>query len=231
MTQRGRAFWKGFAMFEGLGPEALEALATAARPQRWAHGEMLFQRDDPGDWMVALESGRVRIALSTGGGRELVLRHAEGGEMLGEMALFDGQPRSASATAAGPVAGQVLTRRDFEAVMDRHPEVARAALAHLAGMLRATTLQLESIALYQLRARVARFLVLTLEQLHGADVPEGAALALGLSQGELAAVLGASRPKINKVLQDLRDEGLIEDEGGVWRCAVARLRAEAAEDG
>lgn len=228
---RNRGFWKGFAMFESLGPEALEAVAAAARPQRWASGEMLFQRDDAGDWMVALETGRVRIALATGAGRELVLRHAEGGEILGEMALFDGQPRSASATASGPVTGHVLTRRGFDAVIARHPEVARAALAYLAGMLRATTLQLESIALYQLRARVARFLVITLEQLHGAEVPEGAALALGLSQGELAAVLGASRPKVNKVLQDLRDEGLIDETGGVWRCAVARLRAEAAEDG
>lgn len=231
MTMRNRGFWKGFAMFEALNAEALDAIAAAARPQRWPAGALLFQRDDASDWMVALESGRVRIALSTGGGRELVLRHAEAGEMLGEMALFDGQPRSASATAAGAVSGQVLARRAFEAVMARHPEVAQAALAHLAGMLRATTLQLESIALYSLRGRVARFLLITLEQLHGQDVPEGAALALGLSQGELAAVLGASRPKVNKVLQDLRDEGVIEDQAGVWRCSVARLRAEAGPDG
>ncbi len=140
MTRRG--FWKGFPMFEGLGPAALDALAASARPQTWAAGEMLFQRDDPGDWMVAIESGRVRIALSTGGGRELVLRHAEAGEMLGELALFDGQPRSASATAAGPVTGQVLTRRAFEALMDRHPEAARAALAHLACLVVETSVLL-----------------------------------------------------------------------------------------
>lgn len=228
---RNRGFWKSFAMFEGLGPEALDTLASLARPRRWGAGEVLFQRGDAGDWLVALEAGRIRVSLATGGGRELVLRHAEAGEMLGELALFDGQPRSADATAAGPVAGQVLTRRDFDTLAARHPEVLSLALAHLAGMLRATTLQLESIALYQLRARLARFLLITLEQLHGADPPEGAALALGLSQGELAAVLGATRPKVNRVIQDFRDEGLIRESEGVWTCAVEALRAEAAGDG
>lgn len=218
-------------MFEGLGPEVLDAIGAAARAQTWRPGEVLFQRDDPGDWMVALESGRVRISLVTAGGRELVLRHAEAGEMLGELALIDGQPRSADATSSGEVRGHVLSRAAFQSIARRHPEVLQAALAHLAGMLRATTLQLESIALYQLRARVARFLLLTLEQLHGEDVPEGAALALGLSQGDLAAVLGATRPKVNRVLQDFRDEGLIDEADGIWRCAVAGLRAEAEAHG
>lgn len=228
---RNRGFWKGFPMFAGLSPEALDALAALARPRRWQPGEVLFQRDDPGDWMVALETGRVRIGLGTAGGRELVLRHAEAGECLGELALIDGQARSADALAAGVVSGQVLTRRDFDTLADRHTDVLRSTLTHVAAMLRATTLQLESIALYQLRARVARFVLITLEQLHGPDVPEGAALALGLSQGDLAAVVGATRPKVNKVLQDFRDEGLIVEAGGSWRCAVAGLRLEAAGDG
>lgn len=224
-------FWKSFVMFEGLGPEVLAAVAEAARAQRWVTGEALFRRDEPGDWLVAIGSGRVRVSLVTAGGRELVLRHAEAGEMLGELALFDGQPRSADAVAAGEVRGMVLNRRDFLAIAARHPSLWQSALGHLAGMLRATTLQLESIALYQLRARVARFLLITLEQLHGDEVPEGAALALGLSQGELAAVLGATRPKVNRVLQEFRDEGLIDDQAGVWRCAVAALRAEAEAHG
>lgn len=226
-----RAFWKSFEMFAPLGPGALDAVAAAARPRRWASGEVLFQRDDPGDWLVALETGRVRISLVTQGGRELVLRHAEAGEMLGEIALFDGQPRTADATAVGPVSGWVLTRHAFDTLAAQDSAFHRAALTRLSSMLRATTLQLESIALYQLRARVARFLLITLEQLHGAEIPEGAALALGLSQGELAAVLGATRPKINRVIQDFRDEGLIRDAAGVWTCDVAALRLEASGEG
>ena len=228
---RNRGFWKSFALFSGLGPEALDAVAAAARPRHWANGELLFQRGDPGDWLVALESGRVRISLVTSGGRELVLRHSEPGEILGEMALFDSQPRSADATAVGAVSGFTLDRRAFEDLAQRDTAFYRAALAHVSTMLRNTTLQLESIALYQLRGRVARFVLITLEQLHGADIPPDAALSLGLSQGELAAVLGATRPKVNRVLQDFRDEGLIADDGRSWRCNVDALRAEAGSDG
>ncbi|MCB6177793.1 Crp/Fnr family transcriptional regulator [Rhodobacter sp. Har01] len=217
-------------MFAGLDGAALDAVAAAAQARRWGPGEVLFQRGDPGDWLVALETGRVKVSLLTASGRELVLRQAEAGEMLGELAVFDAQPRSADATAAGPVTGWVLTRRGFRQIAAAHPGLSEAALAHLCAMLRGTTGQLESIALYQLRARVARFFLFALGQLHGDDIPEGARIAHGLNQGELAALLGASRPKVNRVLQDFRDEGVLRDEGGVWACDLALLRAEAAAD-
>lgn len=227
----GRGFWKSFRMFAPLPAEVLEALAAVAQPRRWAAGEVIFQCGDPGDWLVAIEDGRVKIFLLSAAGRELVLRQAEAGEMLGELALFDAEPRSAHATAATAVSGYVLTRSAFRGVAAHYPALTEAALVHLCAMLRDTTGQLESIALYQLRARVARFFLFALTQLNDADIPEGAALSLPVSQGELAAMLGASRPKVNRVLQSFRDEGVLADEGpGIWRCAIDKLRAEAAAD-
>jgi CRP-like cAMP-binding protein len=226
----GRGFWKSFRIFAPLSPAALDAVAAAAQSRSWGPGEMLFQRGDDGDWLVAIADGRVKISLLSASGRELVLRQAEAGEMLGEVALFDAHPRSADATAMTPVQGHVIDRRAFRDLAARHPEVNEAALSHLCAMLRDTTGQLESIALYQLRARVARFFLYALTQLHGEDIPADARIAPGLSQGELAAMLGASRPKVNRVLQDFRDEGILRDEGGVWSCALAPLRAEAAAD-
>ncbi len=226
-----RAFWKSFRMFAPLPAEALDALGAAAMARRWAAGEAIFQRGDPGDWLLAIQSGRVRIALTTPAGRELVLRQAGPAEMLGELALFDAEPRSADAVAAEATEGFVLTRAAFRQLAAAHPALNDAALAHLSAMLRDTTGLLESIALYQLRARVARFFLFLLTQLNGEDIPEGAAVALPISQGELAAMLGASRPKVNRVLQDFREDGVLADEGaGTWRCNVAALRAEAAAD-
>lgn len=226
-----RAFWKSFRMFAPLPPQALEALTAAAQPRRWAAGEAVFHRGDDGDWLLAIESGRVRIALTTPAGRELVLRQAGPGEMLGELSLFDAEPRSADATAAEPTSGHILTRAAFRTLAAAHPALNDAALTHLSAMLRDTTGLLESIALYQLRARVARFFLFLLTQLNGDDIPEGAAVTLPISQGELAAMLGASRPKVNRVLQDFREDGVLSDEGaGTWRCNVAALRAEASAD-
>ena len=228
--QPGRGLWKSFRMFEPLAPGVLDAIAAAARPRRWGPGELLFQRGDAGDWLVALTDGQVRISVSTPGGRDLVLRHAEPGEMLGELALFDGQPRSADATAVGAVTGQVLTRADFRRIAAAHPALYDAALAHLAAMLRGTTEQLESIALYQLQARVARFFLAAFRALHGEDIPDGAALDLRISQGELAALTGASRPKVNRVLADLKAAGALDQDGATWRCDPAALEALAGDD-
>lgn len=226
----GRGFWKSFRIFAPLPAEALDAVAAAAQPRRWSAGELIFQRGDSGDWLVAIAAGRVKISLLSAAGRELVLRQAEAGEMLGEMALFDERPRSADATAATLVEGHVLTRRAFRSLAARHPALNEAALAHLCAMLRDTTGQLESIALYQLRARVARFFLFALTQLNGTDIPEGARIAPRLSQGELAALLGASRPKVNRVLQEFRDEGILAEAGGVFTCNLAALRDEASAD-
>jgi CRP/FNR family cyclic AMP-dependent transcriptional regulator len=226
-----RAFWKSFRMFAPLGPDALDALSAAAQTRKWRTGETVFLRGDAGDWLLAIEAGRIRVGLTTLAGRELVLRQAVAGEILGELALFDAEARSADAVAAEPTVGHILSRASFRAIATEHPGLNEAALAHLSAMLRDTTGLLESIALYQLRARVARFFLFALTQLNGEDIPEGAAIQLSVSQGELATMLGASRPKVNRVLQDFRDEKVLSDEGsGVWRCNVPALRAEAAAD-
>lgn len=221
------AFWRSFALFEGLDAAALAALAGLARQRQWQPGEVLFQRDDPGDWMVALAAGRVKLTLLAPGGRELILRHAEAGDTLGEFALVDGGPRSADATAVQATTGFVLDRARFSALAEAHPALGLSVARYFCRRLRETTEQLEGIALYQLEARLARFLLFTLRQLNGADLPPTAVLRLEISQGDLAAVLGASRPKVNRALQALEAAGAIRRQDGAWTLDMAALSAAA----
>jgi CRP-like cAMP-binding protein len=217
-------FWRGFAMFTAAPEAALTDLSTLAQPLRFQAGAVLFQRGDPGDWMLVLVSGRVKLTLLTPQGRELTLRHAEGGDSLGEVALVDGAARSADATAVQAGHGWRLERTRFLALAEAHPALMLAAARYFCERLRDTTDRLEGIALYPLEARLARFFLLTLHQIHGAEaVPEGATLRLDISQGELAALLGASRPKVNRALQALQETEAITREGAVWRCDAAAL--------
>lgn len=222
------AFWRSFDLFAGLSAEALARLSAIAVRRDWQAGEVLFQRGDPGTHMVALAEGRVKLTLLTPQGRELILRHAEGGDTLGEFALMDGGPRSAAATAVAPTLGWLLDGRRFTALAESDPAVGIAAARYFCRRLRETTDQLESIALYQLEARLARFFLFTLRQIHGAEVPPQAVLRLEISQGELASVLGASRPKVNRALQALLETAALRREGDVFLCDVSRL-AEAAD--
>jgi len=97
------SFWRSFPLFEALDDAALRDLGPIARPAGWKAGETIFQRGDTGDWLLAIDDGRVRLSLLTQGGKELTLRHAGPGDTLGEMAVFDHEPRSADAVAVGPV--------------------------------------------------------------------------------------------------------------------------------
>ena len=221
------SFWRSLDLFAGLAPAALEALSGMAQRRQWAAGDVIFLRKDPGDWMVALAGGRVKLTLLTPQGRELILRHAEAGDTLGEFALVDGDVRSADATAVVPVTGWVLDRARFASLAARHPELGLAAARYFCRRLRETTDQLEGIALYQLEARLARFFLFALRQINGDDLPATAVLRLEISQGELAAVVGASRPKVNRALQGLQEIGALARAGEDWDVNVAVLRQAA----
>lgn len=225
------AFWRSFDMFTALPPEALAALAAIAQRRRWQPGEVLFQRGEQGEWMLALAEGRVKLTLLTPQGRELILRHAEAGDTLGEFALIDGDPRSADATAVAPTEGWLLDRARFAELAETHPALGMAAARYFCRRLRDTTDQLEGIALYQLEARLARFLLFTLRQIHGEEPPPEAPLRLKISQTELAAVLGASRPKVNRALMALQEAGALHRAGDIWQCRTVRLADLAEPEG
>jgi CRP-like cAMP-binding protein len=224
------SFWRSFPLFCDLPDAVLADIDAAATPLRWSAGGVIFQRGDAGEWLVALKSGRVRLSLITQAGRELTLRHAEPGDTLGELALFDQEPRSADATAVLDTTGYVLARRDYAALACKHPALTMGVARYLSRRLRETTEQLESIALYPLEARAARFLLFTLRQLNGLDLPTRATLRLEISQTELATVLGASRPKVNRALLALAEAGALIKGPDGWDCDIPALQSLAEPD-
>lgn len=229
-TKTSAAFWRSFAIFEGFEPEAMAMLDTIAHPRHWSAGETIFQRGDDGDYIVLVTEGRIKLSLITGSGRELTLRYAEAGDLLGELSLLDGAPRSADATSAAATRGLVILRSDFESLQSRFPQTASALIRYLVQKIRDTTDQLESIALFEIEARLARFLLLTIKQYFEDDVPPAPQLRLDLSQTELAGMLGASRPKVNRAIAALEEAGAITRTGAVLSCDLDRL-AMIAEPG
>jgi CRP/FNR family transcriptional regulator, cyclic AMP receptor protein len=227
---RSNAFWRSFPIFEDFSDMLIGMLDEIATPRKWAAGAVIFQRGDEGNFMIALASGRIKLSLITPQGKELSLRHLEAGSILGEMAILDGAPRSADATAAVASDGYVISRRDFQRLVDSHPKAAKAVIHYLTTRLRETTEQLETIALYDLDSRVARFFLATLKQIHGEELPDSANLQVSLSQSEIAGVLGASRPKINRAIVSLEERGAIRRDGPVIACDTARLLAVAEPD-
>lgn len=218
----------GFAIFAAMEPESLRALAADMRLRRWTAGALIFARGDAGDHLFAVIDGRIRLSLSTPQGREIVLDTLGPGEILGEMALLDGEPRSADATAMAATSCLLLPRARFEAEARRRPDVGLALARHLSARLRRTNFQMESIALYDLRARLVRFLLLAL----GGAPDEGAFRRLrpGLNQSDIAAILGASRPKVSAAFQSLFSTGAVRRTDDGYLCDMDALEALLEDD-
>jgi CRP-like cAMP-binding protein len=227
---RSVAFWRSFPIFEDFSKDLVGEVANLAQWRRWPSGTVIFQRGDDGNYMILVTEGRIKLSLITAQGKELTLRHLEPGTLLGEMAVLDGEPRSADATASIATEGYVIGKAEFMDFITRNPDAAEAVIRYLCKRLRETTDQLETIALYDLDSRVARFFLATLRSIHGEDLPDEASLHVALSQTEIAGILGASRPKINRSILSLDEQGAIKRQGNIIHCNVTRLSRLAEPD-
>jgi CRP/FNR family transcriptional regulator, cyclic AMP receptor protein len=219
-------------LFRELSEATLAACARGCITARFDPGEMIFGRGDPGDRLYVVARGKVRLSLVTEEGRELCVRIAGEGEMLGEMSTFDGAPRSADAIAMDRVEAFVLTRKELSRQMASAPELAEGVIRFLCRRLRDTTDQLESIALHSIEQRLARLL---LAEIGAAGGQAGASpRSLQLPQGELAQLIGASRPKVNIALSALEGAGAFRRPAGggatQFNLAVLKRIAGLADD-
>ena len=189
-------------IFSMLGPDELRELSAVARRRGYEQQEVIFHRDDPGNTLYVIRKGRVRIFLTSPEGQEVALALFREGDAFGELALFDGQPRSASAMAIEHVEAYSIQRQDFMSVVMRRPRMALQLLATLSQRLRQTDSMVESLLFLDVHGRVAKKL-LELAETHGVATSEGVRIEMKLTQSDLAALVGASRESVNKVMSYL----------------------------
>src|SRR5581483_6556683 len=125
-------------LFSGLAPSELETLGHSLRPRRYARGDIIFQQGDPGDTLYVIESGEVKVVLSSADGREAILTILGPGHFFGELSLLDSEPRSADVIAKEDCSLLALHRKDFQEFLGGHPHAAIKLLAVLSRRLRAT---------------------------------------------------------------------------------------------
>ena len=216
------------ALFGPLGPDQLARAAAAMQERSFKPGEVIFCRGGAGRELFLVLEGRVRISINSPDGRALAFNHACKGEIFGEVAVLDGGARSADATALTRVRAAAMSRATLNRIVGTSLPVAQAAIALLCRKLRATSEQLEEVALSPIEKRLARFLLHTLrvragDQPGGQGMPDRTPLDLGMSQGELALLIGTSRPTVNTALSLLEKERAIKRVGQKLQCDVDRL--------
>jgi CRP/FNR family transcriptional regulator/CRP/FNR family cyclic AMP-dependent transcriptional regulator len=199
-------------LFRELPPSRLAELAQMVRRRTYHRGETIFHKGDPGNSLYLITDGQVKIVLPSDTGEEMTLGVLEAGDMFGELALFDGRPRSATMVAVENTAVLLLYRDDFLGFVGRNPEVATALLGVLSRRLRATDEWIEDAIFLDVPGRLAKRL-LDLADRHGKPTDRGVEIDLKLTQQDLAAMVGATRESVNKHLGWMRDHRLITLDG------------------
>ncbi len=212
-------------LLRGLPSEALGRLAAVARRRTYRRGEVIFHQGDPGDTLFVLEAGRVKVFTYAESGDETLLAIVGPGECFGELALIDGEPRSATIQALELVEAVTISRGAFLGLVREHPQTAEYLLHALAAKIRYLTDVVSDLAFLDLEGRLAKRL-LELAAEHGESHEGETLIELPLTQEELAAMVGATRASVNKLLGWYEDRGMIARRGR--RIAVLqpdRLRA------
>jgi CRP-like cAMP-binding protein len=199
---------RGGRWFAGLDDDFQRALLQAARERALVDGERLFSRGDPPDGLFAVVDGALRVTAVTEAGREVVLTRAEPPSWLGEIAVFDRQPRTHDCIACGEAVVLHVPLAALDALLLATPRWWRDLGVLVAGKLRLAFVVMEDAAALPVVVRLARRLVLLSGGL--GDQLDHARRVVTVSQEQLASMLGASRQTVNAALKELQSRGLVK---------------------
>ncbi len=201
-------------LFRGLSEAASADLAAAMDRRSIPRGDVLFKKDDHGDSMFVILSGRVRMTRPGANGQERLLTVLGGGDLVGELTLFDPKPRLATATAMTAVELAVFDNAAMASWLERRPEGAMHLLRILAQRLRRANDALEGLLHNYVPSRVA-IALLDLAERFGTPSDRGTVVQHAMTQTELAQYVGASRESVNRTLAELAGAGVISMEPGI----------------
>ena len=206
MTLAAETILERTRLFRGLPAATIRQISALSTRRSYGAGTLVFSQADPGDALYGVATGKIRISASSPDGREMFLNIMEPGDTFGEIALLDGRPRTATASATAPSELIIIMRDHFLALLEREPKLVGHVVQLLCERIRWTSGLAEDSALLGVPARLARRL-LSLGKLHGHGTAHGTELRI--SQEEVARFLGLSRQVVNQYLQNWKAQEIL----------------------
>lgn len=198
-----------FDLFAWLVPDAAAALSLTMRPRRYNRSARIYLQGDRATEMYRVSAGFVRLSVGAPDGREAVVLLFGPGDFFGISSLIDGEPRPQTADALTPLRVEVLAQGDLERLRADHPNFNDALMRLLARQMRVASMYFVDSHLSSLDARVARR-VMELAMIGERPSEHSSHYPLRVWQSELAAMVGASRQSVNKILGRFQGQGLVE---------------------
>jgi CRP/FNR family cyclic AMP-dependent transcriptional regulator len=197
--------------FSKLSQPLRNAILSRAVVRRLPDGALLASRGEPASEWVGVAKGAVRVSSVSLSGKQVTLAYVEPGTWFGDIALFDGLPRTHDANAHGETTLLVVRKPDFKELLSQHVELYEALLRLNCRRLRLMFNQIEDLNTRPLASRLAKQ-VLLLAKSYGIEHGEEVRIGLQLAQEDLAQLLGASRQRVNQELKGFEREGAVRVE-------------------
>ena len=204
------------SLLSGLPEHLSTKLFNAATAVKLTADETLFTAGDAGDGCYRINEGLLKVTMVSRAGGERILAFLGPGAMVGELAIIDGFPRSASVVAVRDAQLSFLSRAAFDEFAKAHPEVYKSLVALLAARLRETDSVIAAGSFLPLRGRVALTL-LELAHEFGQDVGAGRiVIRQKIGQADLAAMAGIARENVSRILNDWKRRKLVSRLSGYY---------------
>lgn len=197
-------------LFSSLGEAELASLSNKVITRQFPRNTVIINEGDHSDSLYIINSGSVKVFLSDNEGKEVILNTQGTGEYFGELALLDSQPRSASVITTEKSSLSIISKANFEAFLEKHPEANLKIMRGIIKRLRLLSEDVKSLALMDVYGRVARVLLQLAKEKGGTLV-----INQGMTQQDIASRVGASREMVSRILKDLKTGGYIEVKGRV----------------
>lgn len=207
MKRRGTI--RTIPLFSSCSDTEIDQLLAKARPIYYRKGSLVFNEGDPGNFLLVIRSGQVKITLPKEGGEELFLFKLGEGHFFGELTLLDETPRAATVTTTAPTEFLKIDGDDFRTLIESNKEFQRKILAHLSRRIREANHRARILSIFDSYEKILRCL---LQLAHDSSRTEETSIEIENppSQHELANMVGCTRETVNRTLKVLEINGYIE---------------------
>jgi len=193
---------KTVPLFSSFSDHQLAALFPAIQHRSYPRHSFMLRAGEKSDALYIILSGRAKIVIDDGEGREVTLTTIGPSEFFGEMSLIDDKPRSASVEALDQCEVLYISKAAFMTCLKDNFEVAMMILRAVVTRLREADEKIASLALMDVHGRVARLIMDLAKEVNDNWVVD-------TGSEEMARMVGASREMVSRVLKEMRDSGLI----------------------
>ncbi len=211
---------RGIPLFAQVADGDLEQIASHLIERRYSRNTTIVEEGLPGDYMYIIREGRVKVTKLSEDGREKILEFLSEGDFVGEMALLERLPRSASVKTLTPVRMLALSRSDFIGLLRKSPDLAMSVIQELSHRLRTINEQASALSFQRVKDRTKGLL----ERLADEPCDDGSRRRTPtLTHQQIADMIGTSRETVTRVVKELKGDDWLEQEGKHYLVPVQPL--------